>query len=126
MNVVYISGRFGHHPQVKATTTGKSVMREQIAIDDYRNGEKQTSWIDFEAWDKTAELINRSFDEGDMIGLFGKLKKDTWKKDGNTMSKTYVLVSQVEFYGSKRQEAPSISKDEGFEPMIDTEGDLPF
>ena len=58
-----------------------------------------------------------------MIAVFGELRVDNYEdKEGNKRQKTYVLVSNVEFLGSKKKE----EKDpfEEFEKSITTKSKI--
>ena len=64
LNVVVIMGRLARDPELRQTTTGKSVASFRIACDRGRkdaNGQSQADWLDVVAWDRTAEFICKYF-----------------------------------------------------------------
>ena len=59
LNVVAIMGRLAADPQLRQTTTGKSVAAFRIACDRGRkdaNGQMQTDWLDVVAWVTVCQL----------------------------------------------------------------------
>lgn len=133
MNTVIISGNLGHTPELKKTRNGTSVVSGSIAYNKIVNGEKVTQWYDFKAFNKTAELIARSFAKGNKIGLIGSLDtREYTDRDGNSRTAIEILVSSVEFYNNESRAEikaePKQSDDVfNFEPVVDLQqGDLPF
>ena len=64
LNNVSIMGRLARDPELRTTTSGKSVVSFTIANDRDRkdaNGQNQTDWIRMTAWEKTAEFICKYF-----------------------------------------------------------------
>lgn len=118
MNTVIISGNLGHTPELKKTRNGTSVVSGSIAYNKTVNGEKVTQWYSFKAFNKTAELIARSFAKGDKIGLIGSLDtREYTDRDGNDRTAIEILVSSVEFYNNEPRA----------EIRVDLQqGDLPF
>ena len=60
LNVVAIMGRLARDPELRQTTTGKSVASFTIACDRGRrdaNGQNVADWIPVTAWDRTAEFV---------------------------------------------------------------------
>ena len=105
MNIMIASGRIGKDIELKSIpSTGKSVLENTIAVyDGKHNGESKTVWINFTAWEKTAELIQTHFKKGDMIGLVGKYQSQSFdKKEGGKGYKNFLLVSSIEFYPNKK------------------------
>jgi single-strand DNA-binding protein len=104
---------------------------------------EEVTFVDCEAFGKTAENISKFFSKGKPIFLEGRLKLDTWKDktDGSNRSKLKVVVDTFEFVESKgggggasgsapaRAAAPAAASSapasqDGFEPI--QEEDIPF
>lgn len=67
LNVVAIMGRLAADPQLRQTTTGKSVASFRIACDRGRkdaNGQSQADWLDVVAWDRTAQSAAPRYSSG--------------------------------------------------------------
>lgn len=92
------------------TAAGEShVCKFSIAINRTwkdRNGEKkeEVTFVDCEAWGKTAELIGQYLTKGSECYVEGRLKLDAWedKKTGEKRSKLKIIAEKVQF-GRKPQ-----------------------
>ena len=130
MNVCTFIGRLGRDPEMRYTTTGKAVVSFALAVN--RDGKKDESdWINFTAWEKTAEIIAQYCHKGDLIGVTGALQQRSWEQDGQKRTVHEVRVNRIDFCGGKKNDnsaagfAP-VSSD-GFVPIsVDEEGELPF
>ncbi len=105
LNHVSIMGRLARDPELRTTTSGKSVVSFTIATDRNRkdaNGQNQTDWIRMTAWGKTAEFICKYFQKGSMIAIDGRLQSKTYQdKNGNNRTDMEVVVEEVNFVGAK-------------------------
>ena len=105
LNHVSIMGRLARDPELRTTTSGKSVVSFTIATDRNRkdaNGQNQTDWIRMTAWEKTAEFICKYFQKGSMIAIDGRLQSKTYQdKNGNNRTDMEVVVEEVNFVGAK-------------------------
>lgn len=138
LNVIAIQGRLVSDPEMRQTTTGKSVCSFTIACDRGRkdsNGQNIVDWIPVVAWERTAEFICKYFQKGQMIVLDGRLQSRNYKdRDGNNRTAIEINANNANFAGPKsQQDAPaggyaSASGEPNiqFEPIEDDEGDLPF
>ena len=88
LNVVAIMGRLARDPELRQTTSGKSVASFTIACD--RNGKRdasgqsQADWIPVTAWDRTAEFVCNYFQKGSLIDVDGRLQSRSYQdKNGN-------------------------------------------
>ena len=105
-NQVTLIGRLGKDPELTSTPNGGQVTRFTIATDDSytdRDGNRveRTDWHNVECWGGLAEVIARYCRKGKEIALSGKLKTDSWEKDGEKKYKTYVLMEDFAFIGKK-------------------------
>ena len=93
INNCTFTGRLGSDVELKQTQTGKSVARFRLAVNGY--GRDETSWLDFEAWGKTAETIAQYRHKGDTVGLTAHAVVDTWEKDGVNHSRVKFVVDTL-------------------------------
>lgn len=132
MNVFAGTGRLTYNPEIKSTTTGKSVTRFQIACDrsyQPKGQEKQADFIDCVAWRQTAEFISRYFNKGSMIAIEGSIQTQNYTdKDGKQRKSVEVVCNNVSFCGDKKNGSQSVTEDNtaDYEEIIDTDEDLPF
>ena len=132
INSIVIMGRLTYEPELRATPSGVSVVRFQVAVDrNYQKAgeERKTDFIDCTAWRQTAEFVCKYFHKGSMIAVEGSLQTDNYTDQNGEKRKSVQLVaSQASFCGSKaesgtRTAAPA--PDAEFEP-IGGDDDLPF
>lgn len=120
MNSVAITGRLGQDPEVRYTQNGKAVASFSLAI---QQTKEITHWVQCEAWEATAEFVNKYFRKGDGIEIVGGLKEETWqdKNGGGKRSKLIVRVGQANFPQGKA----AGNGDGGGErqPRVDRSGD---
>lgn len=93
INVCTFTGRLGSDVELKQTSVGKSVARFRLAVGGYHKDD--VSWLDFEAWGKTAELLNQYRHKGDTVGLTAHAVVDQWEKDGQKHSRVKFVVDSL-------------------------------
>lgn len=71
----------------------------------------ETCFIDVTAWGKQAEFVIKYFKKGNPILVEGRLKLETWEKDGKQQSKHVIYAEKISFTGSYAKETID-------EPMI--------
>lgn len=142
MNSVILSGRWSKDIDFKALDSGKTVAKSSLAVDDGYGDKKQTYFFDCEMWGKTAEAAANYSGKGKKVLVKGRLKVDSWEKDGQKRYATRVVVEEVEFLESvkKTEEERYAAANETFghgkrndDPFVDdgkpidiSDDDLPF
>ena len=108
LNKVMLMGNLTRDPEIKYTPKGTAIANFGIAINRVftpEGGEKreEVTFIDLEAFGRTAEIIGEYFKKGRPIFIEGRLKLDSWddKTTGKKMSKLRVVVDSFEFLGSR-------------------------
>lgn len=127
-NFNYNKGFFGGHiatdTELKLTPSGKNVVKFQIAIND--KSKKNTDFLDFIAWDKTAEFISQYFKKGSSIFVVCHARVNEWTdKNGSKRKDISFVVEDANFVDNKNEapfEAPAEPK---YEELTDKD-DLPF
>ncbi len=132
LNKVTLQGRLGSDVELRRTTSGKAVATVNLAVDrDFSSSgrEKETDWITIVAWGKTAEFFHRNFTKGRMAVVDGRLQIRDWTdKQGNKRKSAEVVVSNIYFGDSRREEERHDDDfpEPDFEEMDEDDGDLPF
>lgn len=122
MNITILRGNLARDPEYRTVNTGgkqTGVVNFTIAVSrEYTkaNGERDkiASFINCEAWDTGAEIINHSFKKGDLVLVEGSLRNDSWEKDGVKHSTLKVRVnnfSKITKLSRKNQEKVGSSTD---------------
>jgi single-strand DNA-binding protein len=109
LNKVMLMGNLTRDPEIKYTPKGTAIANFGIAVNrtftTAEGGEKreEVTFIDLEAFGRTAEIIGEYFKKGRPIFIEGRLKLDSWddKQTGKKMSKLRVVVDSFEFLGSR-------------------------
>ena len=102
MNQVTLLGNLARDPELRNIASGSAVCNFTVAVNrkwTEKGGEKkeEVSFIDCQAWGKTAETISQYFGKGKPIIVVGRLKQSTWEKDGQKHSKIGVVVESFHF-----------------------------
>ena len=107
INSVVLMGRLVADPELRTTTTGKSVCTFRIAVDRsyVRQGEqRQADFITCVAWEQTGNFISRYFTKGSMIAVTGSIQTRNYEdKTGAKRTAFEVNVREASFCGSKSE-----------------------
>jgi len=110
LNSVNIMGNLTRDPEMKFTTSGKSVCNLSIANNRVytKNNEKVTevSYFDIEVWGAAAENCAKYLTKGSGIIVEGRLRQDRWEKDGKTQSRVRISANSVHFMPKRQGNAP--------------------
>ena len=111
-NQVILAGRLTADPDVRTTPQGKQVLQASIAVNrDRRDGNEQTDFIDFVAWEKRAEFISKYFRKGSAILISGKIQTRTWTDKNDQKRKAVeVLIDDARFVDGKSDTAQNTQK----------------
>lgn len=139
MNNVSLVGRLTRDPEVRYSknNTNLAVTRFNIAVDRRfkKEGQADADFINCVAFGKTGEFVEKYFAKGMRIGLTGRIQTGSYtNKDGLKVYTTDIVVENVEFVESKKQQdeyqAPPKGQDDigdGFMNIPDElEEELPF
>ena len=122
INSLVLMGRLVRDPEIRTTTSGKSVCSFSLAVerDFQRSEEKTADYFDCVAWGNTAEFVGKYFHKGRMIALQGRLQARTYKdKEGNNRKVVEVIADKVSFTGEKAETQNAV-KDESDKPAGET------
>jgi single-strand DNA-binding protein len=87
VNKVILVGNLGADPEVRYTADGTAVCNFRIATterfkDRQGNMQERTEWHRVVAWRKLAEICGQYLAKGKQVYIEGKIRSDTWEKDG--------------------------------------------
>lgn len=102
VNRVILAGNLTRDPQVRFLANEKAVANFGLAINNrYKAADgtqkEDTVFVDIEAWGRTAELVGQYLTKGRACLVEGRLRLDTWEKDGQKNSKLKVVADNVQF-----------------------------
>ena len=102
-------GRLGADPELKQINSDFKVVNFSMAFSEsYTNksGEKveNTDWLNFQASNRTAEVIEKYVKKGDQLYVEGKVKTRSWDKDGVKQYATFIQVDLVQLFPKLKQD----------------------
>ena len=112
LNLLVLHARFTKDPELRVTPKGTPVVALSLANNRRFKTEAgelktETTFINAEAWGKTAETIAKSFGKGQPIIVKGRLKMDTYiekdtEKERNVLK---MVVEEFDFASPKENES---------------------
>ena len=139
-NKVILAGNLTRDPELRYTPKGTAVARLGIACNRKWKSEtgemkEEVTFVDVDAFGKTAETIGQYLKKGRPILIEGRLRYDTWedKQSGQKKSKLGVVLENFQFLdsgggrGEGAAEAPRSRPASGSTPPASepVEGDVP-
>jgi len=105
-NRVILLGNLTRDVEVRYLQSGTAVADVGLAVNDRRKGQngewiEETTFVDVTLWGRTAEVAGEYLSKGSPILIEGRLKYDTWEKDGQKRSKLSVVCERMQMVGSK-------------------------
>lgn len=105
-NRVFLMGNLTRDIELRHTNSNQAVATIGLAVNRrWRtpDGEdrEEVTFVDCEAWGKTAETMSRYLAKGRPVFIEGRLKLDQWEKEGQKFSKLKVVVESFQFIDSK-------------------------
>lgn len=107
MNIVILKGRLTKDINLLFGQSGTPYTSFIVAVNRYSKDKDLTDFILCTAFSKTAEFISEYFRKGQEILIRGNVKVDSYEKDGNKITRQYIIVENVEFVGSKKDDGSS-------------------
>lgn len=105
MQKIMLIGRLGQMPETRNFESGSKVTQFSVAVSERykKNGEtiESTEWFRCEAWNKLSDICEKYLEKGKQVYIEGKMKTDTYEKDGETRKIQKVMVNTLELLGSK-------------------------
>lgn len=105
-NQVILMGNLTRDPELRYIPSGTAVTDITLAINDRRKGPtgewiEETQFIDVTLWGRTAEVVSEYCSKGSPLFVEGRLKLDTWEKDGKKNYKLRVTGDRIQLLGTK-------------------------
>lgn len=108
INRVVLIGRLVRDPELKTTTTGKSVCDFSIAVQKRMkptDGAPDADFFRITVWDKTAEFVSNYCTKGRLVGVDGRLQSRKWTdQQGNNRDSVEVVGDNVQLLDKPRDD----------------------
>jgi single-strand DNA-binding protein len=103
-NRVILLGNLTRDPELRYTQSGLAVTDIGLAVNDKRKNQsgewiEETTFVDITLWGRTAEIAGEYLSKGSPALFEGRLKLDTWEKDGQKHSKLKVVGERLQLLG---------------------------
>ena len=124
INRVAISGNLTRDAELRTTQSGLSILDFGVAVNDRRKNQQTGEWedcpnfVDCTVFGTRGEKLQPFLTKGSKVALEGKLRYSSWERGGQRRSKLDVIVDDLEFMSSRRDDAGS-----GYAPWPVTEAD---
>jgi single-strand DNA-binding protein len=105
-NRVVLVGNLTRDPELRYIPSGTAVTDIGMAINDRRkdqsgNWVEETTFVDVTLWARTAEVACEYLSKGSSVLIEGRLKLDTWEKEGQKHSKLKVVGEKMQMLSGK-------------------------
>ncbi len=105
-NRVILMGNLTRDVQLRYTPSGTPVTEIGLAVNDRRKGQNgewidETTFVDVTFWGRTAEVAAEYLSKGSPVFIEGRLKLDTWEKDGQKNYKLRVVCDRMQMLGGR-------------------------
>ncbi len=105
-NRVILVGNLTRDPELRYIPSGTAVTEVGLAVNDRRKGANgewvdETTFVDVTLWGRQAEIASEYLNKGSSVLIEGRLKLDTWEKDGKKNSKLRVVGERMQMLGSR-------------------------
>lgn len=106
LNCVVLFGRLTKDPELKQLSSGASVCRFTVACDrafvNKQTNERESDFIECQAWRGSAEFVARWFKKGDAITVEGSLRNNNWVDNEGKKHYSYIVNAEnIGFGGGK-------------------------
>ena len=106
VNKVFLLGRLGKDPEIRATQGGMQIATFTLATSDRQKDQTgqwvdKTEWHNLVAFGKTAEIVRDYCKKGKELFIEGKIQTRSWddKESGQKKYRTEILVNDLSFTG---------------------------
>ena len=115
LNHIEVMGRLTRNPELRKTPSDIPVATFTLAVDrDFKgpNNERETDFIDIEAWRSTAEFVSKYFSKGRMAVVEGRLQIPDWTDRDGVKRRSAKVVADNVYFGDSVKKAESAEQPE--------------
>ena len=107
INNVTLVGRLVAPPDLRKTPNNVSSLQGKLAVNrnfKNENGDRESDFINFQAWRGTADVIAQYCSKGSLIGIIGRIQVRSYEKDGQRRYVTEVVAESVALLESRNSQ----------------------
>jgi single-strand DNA-binding protein len=121
VNRVVLIGRLTHDPELRTTTTGKSVSTFQLAVQKRfkpQDGSPDADFFRISAWGSQAEYVANYLTKGRLVAIDGRLQSRKFVgTDGANREVVEIVAENVQGLDRPRDDGGGAPRDSGHEPV---------
>lgn len=129
-NKVIVGGNLTRDPEMKYLANDNALCKFGLALNRKFKDKEEVTFLDIEAWGKTAELAGKYLSKGSQALIEGRLRQDNWEaQDGSKRSKIVIVADSVHFVGVKAEgssERSATAPERVSAPAPINDDDVPF
>lgn len=105
-NRVILVGNLTRDPELRYIPSGMAVTDVGLAVNDRRKTATgdwvdEVTFVDVTVWGRQAETVSEYLTKGSPVLFEGRLKLETWEKDGQKHSKLKVVCERMQMLGGR-------------------------
>ncbi len=117
LNKVQLIGNLGKDPEIRHTPEGKMLAKFSMAANrTFKNKDgdtiDDTQWFNVEVWGGLAKVVEDYLKSGDRIYIEGRLKTESYEKDGETKYFTKVVAQEMIMLGNFSSNGGDVEEDD--------------
>lgn len=106
MNKLILIGNLTRDPETRTTPSGKTVCGFDIAVNERRGGQDNTTYFRISAWEKLGEICQRGLSKGKKVSVVGSVSARAYTdRNGKANASLEVSAQDVEFLSPRDNEA---------------------
>lgn len=122
LNCVVLFGRLTKNPELKQLSSGASVCRFTVACDrafvNKQTNERESDFIECQAWRGAAEFVARWFKKGDAITVEGSLRNNNWVDNEGKKHYSYIVNAENIGFGGGKSNGGEQTQTEPAQPRL--------
>ena len=117
MNKIFLIGNLTRDPETRTIPSGKTVCGFDIAVNERRGGQDNTTYFRISAWEKQGENCQRYLSKGKKVSVVGPVSARAYTdRNGKANVSIEVAANEIEFLspredGYERQERAAIQSE---------------
>lgn len=141
-NSITVMGHLATDPEVRSTSSGKSVGSFRMAVPEGYSRDSKVTWVTVVAWERMAETVCTWISKGDLVLVSGRLTSDEWTdRNGSKRLTIQIQASTIQLCrqkgvgqsvdseageGENRLSRPTVGRDDEDDFAAPPEDDMPF
>ncbi len=129
-----LSGKIGRDPEFSISKNGTAICKLTLATNEsVKKGnewERLTEWHNIVIFGGRGEYIAKNCLKGDFLAVMGRIRTETWEKNGEKKSRVVIIADEVDFSPKTKNDKPKSDFQEEYEAAKNIEEkddeDLPF